>query len=258
MKMIKKFFNFIKILTVGSISKWKYSTDAIEYFVNKSVVIIGPTSSLDKKLITKIRNADICILINKGHRLKSFDLIKKTAKKIILFHCLDQSEQTGGGKINTWELRLKGFKEIIYPLNDDKFQENVNFFHKNNIGFLKLIQVDKFFYNNIKNAIEGFTPNTGSAAIYVTSSASNAKVYVHGISFYRTAYLEEYAPHLENISDAIKLIETYSNHNPDLEFIYFKSLILNRNIEVCDELRKIIDQPYIPYFYNIKKDNNVQ
>lgn len=252
----KKVFSVFKIFKIEYLSKIRSSSDAIDYFTNKSVVIIGPAASLDEALLSKVEKADICVFINKGYRLKSFDLIKKTAKKLILFHCLDQSEQTGGGKINSWKLRWKGFKQIVYPLNDDDFQGNIDTFHKENKSLLKLVRVKKTFYNEIKYAIGGFIPNTGAAAIYVASAAPGAKVYVHGITFYRTAYLEEYAPHLESLSETINIIETYGNHNPDLELLYFKSLVLIRNIEVDDELRKIIAQPYVPYFYQSKNEKD--
>lgn len=256
-KNLKKAFSIFKIFTIEHLSKLRSSSDAIYFFTNKSVVIVGPASNIDEALLSKIEMADVCILINKGYRLSSFEQIKKTAKKIILFHCLDQNELTGGGKINSWGLRLKGFQAIFYPLNDDNFQVNIDTFHKENKSLLKLVRVNKSFYTDVKCSIGGFTPNTGAAAIYVASAAPGAKVYVHGITFYRTAYLKEYAPHLESLSATIKMIETYGNHNPDFEFLYFKSLVLKGNIDVDDELRKIIDQPYVPYFYKSQKEKDV-
>lgn len=253
-RILKKVCSVLPEALIKRLSKLRSSSNAKEYFKNKSVVIVGPASEIDETVLSRIKAADMCIVINKGYRLKSFELIRKLAKKTVIFHCLDQNEQTGGGRIDSWELSQKGFQTVFYPLNDDRFQENIEMFHKENRSLLKLVQVDKSFFNDVKCAIGGFTPNTGAAAIYITSAAPGAKVYVHGITFFRTAYLEEYAPHLESLFGTIKMIEAYGNHNPDLEFLYFRSLVMKRNIEVSDDLRKIIDQPYVPLFYTSKKE----
>lgn len=253
-KSFDRVVNKIKSDSYSLLSRMRMSFDAIDYFTNKSVVILGPVSVVNNTLLSRIEKADICVFVNKGYRLKSFELIKESAKEIVLFHCLDQSEKTGGGVIDTRELRRRGFQEIFYPLYENRFQENIDTFHKNNSGLLKLVRVKETFYEEVRNAIGGFTPNTGAATIYVTSAAPGAKVYVHGITFYRTAYLDEYAPHLANLSETIKMIETYGNHNPDMELLYFKSLLNTRNIEVDDELQTILRQPYESIFYKMKNE----
>jgi len=253
-KILKTVFSAVPAAIIEQLSRLRYTSNAIDYFTNKSLVIVGPASEIDETVLSRIIAADMCIVINKGYRMSSFELIRKNAKKMVIFHCLDQNEQSGGGIIDSWELRNKGFHEIFYPLNDDRFQINIDTFHKENRSLLKLVQVDRAFYDDVKCAIGGFTPNTGAAAIYLTSAAPGAKVYVHGITFYRTAYLEEYAPHLESLSGTIQMIETYGNHNPDLEFLYFRSLVVKRNLEVSDEMRKIMDQPYVSLFYTSNND----
>lgn len=237
--------------SIKVLSKTRESFDAINYFSGKSVVIVGPGSDIDEDLLKKVRLADICVLINKGYRLNSFPALRDASKKIVLFHCLDQREDVGGGKIDSIALKMDGFSEIFYPLNDESIEYQVDDFHRHNFSLIKLYRVEKKFFSDIRHEIGGFWPNTGAAAIYITSAAQNSSVYIHGITFYRTPYVDQYATHLKSIIETIKFIETYRVHNPDLELLYLKRLLRSRNIQLSRQLQEILDQPYFPYFYQV-------
>jgi hypothetical protein len=134
-------------------------------------------------------------------------------------------------------------------LNDCSLDSDVGYFHRHNYAMLKLFRIEKYFFDEICADIGGFWPNTGAAAIYMISVAPGASVYVHGITFYRTPYIEKYASHLNDLAGTIRFIESYGWHNPDLELLYLKKLIKSRKIETSIQLSRILDQPYLPIFY---------
>jgi len=218
-------------------------------FDGKNVVIVGPSSTFGDELCKKVIQSDVLAFVNKGHRSALFRELKPLAKKIILFHCLDFSELTGGGEICSRDLRRKGISEIYYPLCEERFSINIVEFHKLNSTFLKLYRIDQFSYGKLKSSVGGFTPNTGYAAIWMITRGGSSELYVSGINFMRLPYAVDYHAHIQNHSEAIKLIESYGNHNPDLDLESFKQLRLLHNILVDEDLDYILNQPVDPIFY---------
>jgi hypothetical protein len=222
-------------------------------FCRKKVVIVGPNVLIGSELCEKVLQSDILAFVNKGHRSEAFRHLKPLAKKVILFHCLDFSEQTGGGEICSRELRRKGISAIYYPLCEDRFSWNITEFHKLNSALLRLYRIDQLSYSKLKTSVGGFTPNTGYAAIWMIVHGGCSELYVSGINFMRFPYAVDYHAHIQNHSEAIKLIESYGNHNPDLDLESFKQLRLSHNILVDEDLNHILNQPIKPIFY---QDNN--
>ena len=218
-------------------------------FAGKNVVIVGPCATFGDELYNKVIQSDVLAFVNKGHRSALFHKLKPMAKKIILFHCLDFSELTGGGEICSHDLRRKGISEIYYPLSEERFSRNIADFHKLNSTFLKLYRIDQFSYGKLKASVGGFTPNTGYAAIWMIVHGGCSELYVSGINFMRLPYAVDYHDHIQNHSEAIKLIESYGNHNPDLDLESFRQLCLSHNILVDEDLSHILNQPIKPIFY---------
>ena len=144
-------------------------------------------------MVSRLRAWDICALINKGYRSSLFQDIRKHAKETVLFHCLDQQEDVGGGKIDSRHLRSLGIRRIFYPLHEAYFAWNVEAFHRGNRALLKLHRLSPGAYAELKQSIEGFTPTTGFAAIWTILSAPQSCLYVSGMTFFRTSYKQEYA-----------------------------------------------------------------
>lgn len=234
------------------------SFEFIEYFNNKDVVIIGPNTVYDTSLINEVTNSDVIVFINKGYRLSFFKEIKKKAKEVVLFHCLDQSEVSGGGKFNSLQLRALGIKKIFYPLHLPNSEIFVKKFLLKNFFILKLYQIEKHYYQKLEDKLNGFRPNTGFAAIYLISKAKNVSLYITGINFMRNNYINNYRS-FSNIDSVIKFIEKAGNHNPDEDLLLFYELYKNGNIKVDNELKKILQMPFKRLFYindNLLSTNN--
>jgi hypothetical protein len=242
-KNLQILINFIFLLFYKI--KINLSNDVYKIFEGKRVVLILPGEKSNEQLEAEINEAEVCVFVNKGHRL---DILKKvgTQKLKILFHCLDFDEDTGGGTLDTFELRKKGFNSVYYPLNEDRFNNNI-------INYLKriklnLIQISRDDYKHLQHSIDGFTPNTGFATFWILSRVRNINLYVHGLTFMRTEYNSEY--NLQNIAVVKEIIEHYGNHNPDLDFLVFRSVIKSKpNIRISMAMQSIVNRPYEPMFY---------
>jgi hypothetical protein len=221
----------------------------LEYFKSKNVVIIGPNCDSPAELAPRIKDADILAVVNKGHRSKNFVELRPFAREVALFHCLDRTEETGGGDFSSLELRRKGFRAVIYPLSEDRFADNIAEFHRRNVTLLPLRRIGRESYADLKSTIKGFTPNTGYAAIWTIARGGCASLYVSGINFLRIPYHSGYHPHLASHQAAIALIEKYGNHNPDLDLESFRALVKRHNIQVDKSLADILCKPTQFLFY---------
>ena len=238
-----------KILYNSIVSKCLETSDCEKFFRGKNVVIIGPNSALSEDLIEKVKSADILAVINKGHRSQTFKSLKAYARKVVLFHCLDLSEETGGGMFSAFELRKKGIHEVYYPLHEERYFQNIAAYHMSNFWLLPLRRIEKKAYSRLKDSIKRFTPNTGYAAIWIIAKSSCSNLYISGINFMRIPYNSSYHPHINQHSDLIKLIEKYGNHNPDLDFESFRELYKNGNIQVDNTLASALAMPTEFLFY---------
>jgi len=223
--------------------------DASDYFKGKSVVIIGPNCDSPTELAPRVKAADILVVVNKGHRSKNFCELRPLAREVALFHCLDRSEETGGGDFGSLELRRKGFKAVFYPLCEDRFAWNIAEFHRRNAALLPLRRVGREAYADLKSTIMDFTPNMGYAAIWTIAKGGCASLYVSGINFMRLSYHAGYHKHLSSHQEAIALIERYGNHNPDLDLESFRTLVKRHNIQVDKSLADILCKPTQFLFY---------
>lgn len=219
------------------------------FFYQKKVVLIGPAEDYNLELENALELCNVIALVNKGYRTSIFDKLKSFNKQIVLFHCLDESETSGGGSLIIENLKAKGISDIFYPLNEGKIANNVlNFISKYKIHF-NLYWIHQSKYKILKKGISGFLPNTGFAALFGIHQSNCDWVYVHGLTFHRTAYISGYGSDLEDLQKNIKFIESAGNHNPDMDWKFFLKLYNQGRIKVSPLLNKLMDLPYQQLFY---------
>jgi hypothetical protein len=231
------------------VSKCLETSDCKKFFRGKNIVIIGPNSELSEDLIEKVKSADILVVINKGHRSKVFESLKNYSEKVVLFHCLDRGEETGGGGFGSLELRRKGISAVYYPFSEERYSRNIDAFHRANFTLLPLRQIQHETYAQLKSTLNGYTPNTGYAAIWTIVKGGSASLYVSGINFLRNPYQPNYHTHIGGHQEIIDLIEKYGNHNPDLDLDSFRELANTNNIQMDRTLEKILSTPTEYLFY---------
>lgn len=233
-------------------SRFSNSNNWNIFFSKKKVVLIGPAEEYNTELEEALKECDIIVLVNKGYRVPLFDKFNSFGKKMVLFHCLDESEIGGCGGLNKQELLAKGITDIFYPLNEKKLAHNVLAFLKKHKTDFNLYWIGRTEYKILKNGIFGFVPNTGFAALFGIHHNGCEWVYVHGLTFHRTAYLPEYGNDGEDLKRNIEFIERARNHNPDMDWKFFLKLHGKGRIRTSPLLTKVMALPYKQLFYTRK------
>ena len=218
-------------------------------FAQRRVVLIGPNCLLDDRDRERIAAADVCVVMNKGLRSAIYPEVERLARRVAYFHSLDLSERWGGGALDTRALRRAGFREVYYPLADPALARNVERFHSSNRGMLPLVQINEAVYADIQRALGGFRPTSGLAIIASLAPLPGCSLYVSGITFYRKAYMPDYAAHLQDLASIKAQLEGHGIHHPDREYLEFVRLRDAHGIQVDRQLEEILAVPYGPLFY---------
>ena len=108
--------------------------------------------------------------------------------------------------------------------------------------------VDSKLYNELKKDLSekmNVRPNSGTIAIVDLLNSGVSKLYVTGIDFYRSSYLDTHPDYgsksLEEINNIFKKGDNGDYHDTEAQFEYFKNLIKKeKRLEVDSFLKKII------------------
>lgn len=219
-------------------------------FVDKTVVVIGPGEGPTKELEAAVSVADICVLINKGYRSGHFFSLAKKTKEVILFHCLNEDEERGGGLLDEEILTQINVQKIIYPLSEKKLYHHYLSASQKLRKDFKIISIKKAWYDQIVHRLDGYRPNTGFTALALLMQSNCQNLYIHGFTFFRTPYQSQYRSNLPKISDAISVVESGGNHNPDKDLLLFKELMKSSsNVQLSHLMKSIVEAPFEPIFY---------
>lgn len=230
------FFNPIKRINIQYKKRKYLFLIEPEIFNGKRIAIIGPAdSALTQKNGDFIDGFDIIIRLN-----KSLEIIEEHTqfigtKTTFLAHCMDESDFTGCGKIDTKTWKHHGVQKIFYLLNEKRFDSNFdNFFLKKEVR-LPVCQIDKKDYLSIKKYLNGKIPTTGFAALFLLLNSNCSQLYITGFTFFKTSYQEGYRPKFEDISEMRKIISDHDNHDIDKEFKIIRDLINSSNLDILTD-----------------------
>jgi hypothetical protein len=218
-------------------------------FLNKQVLIVGPNIEDESDFLKLIDAADVVVFVNKGHRSKFVSVAQSKSKILVLSHCMIECETAGGGSCNTWELRKKGFTEIICPFSGAGVERNIKKVLSHNFGLLPLLQISAESFKQLVEDVKGFIPNCGYATIWWAAYSGASTVMVSGFDFLRHPYNSSYHSFDRSYADTIKLIEKYRVHNPDYDLDSFKRLIEQFNIKMDARLEDVVNKPTEYIFY---------
>jgi len=239
----------LKQKVISRLSRMRESYDLSDLFRDKRVVLLGPCSEMSEALLEQVHNADILVTVNKGHRMPLFYELKRHVNKVLLFHCLEETEDGGGGCINTREMRKKGFRELAYAQYKGVSDHKVAAFHWKNYALLKLYRVDKDLYQELVDSVMGARPTTGYGTIWTIAKSNCSHLYVSGLTFMRTPYSPKYDSGRTDLTRVRAVIEKAGNHNPDYELMSFCQLIKDYPVSCDPVLSDIVNQPLKPAFY---------
>ena len=259
-KVMGPIINYLRTIRDRSrmvLSKWRESSDYGPWFRGKKVVLVGPNCQYSERDRCRIKDADICIVMNKGRRLAIYPELLRSARSIAYFHCLDTNYFWGGGPLNTLELKREGLSAVYYPLADPRIEYNVDSYHRANVAMLPLRRVDRRLYGEVERRLGGFRPTSGLAIAASLAPLAGCRLYVSGLTFYRKAYAAEYATHLQDIASIKEQMEGHGVHHPDRELVEFIRLRKEHGVEVDEQLEAILSAPYVPLFYTDEGDDRM-
>lgn len=113
--VLKRAFIFEYLLFRGLQARLRLLCQGDSLFRNTNVVLLGPNTDFDYELEERIKCADIVAVVNKSYRTSFAKKSSKVAKKFIVFHCMDQREDVGGGQIEVSVLCKCELKLSLYP-----------------------------------------------------------------------------------------------------------------------------------------------
>ena len=219
-------------------------------FRNTNVVLLGPNTVFDCELEERIKCADIVTVVNKSYRASFAKKASKVAKKFIVFHCMDQREDVGGGQIDVSVLLQMRIKAIVVPVYDEETDRHCWQFHRNQDWRVPLFRVGRKQFALWRKESAGFVPNTGFAAIRYIIESRPKSLFVTGITFMRTPYnCAAYDKKFSQLEFVVQLIEKYRVHNPDHDFLNMREMYRRGYVDVDKELEIIFSRPYEPIFY---------
>lgn len=234
---------------VSAISRHRESFDLAACFAGKRVVLLGPCSELDDPLLEQVRQADILAVVNKGHRVPLFHELRPHVRRAVLFHCLNEEENGGGGVYDTHDLRKKGISVMVYAQYRGPDDPKIAEFHRKNWAMLSFYRLLQESYDELVASVMGFRPNTGYGAIWSMAKSGCAHLYVSGITFMRTPYKADYDPNKTDFRQMVANVEKARNHNPDCDLKSFCSLLKQYPITCDAALADIVSREWSPAFY---------
>ena len=235
----------------------KYTMLYSHYLANKTVVIVGPASSIKNKMNGHIIDEfDIVIRLNKALPL-SKRMIKYTGSKTdIVYNSLNTTSHPGENNLNTKMYKKCGVKFVCSPYpNYSVFKKDIDNYVSKYKFDIPFRCTDKKMYLNFKNSINT-RPYTGTCAIWDILNFPIKMLYITGIDFYNTPYYNQYRRIKKS---QLKTLRHNNIHSafPQMEYLLYKSLTDNR-VVLDDTLEKLLYNNYIKiYKYLINININV-
>lgn len=203
---------------------------------NKTVALVGPASSLKGQ--------------QRGQYIDSFDYIVRINYANIQ-SVLDSGSRTDivyyDGSYHNYDNCNPSILVCSYPRTEwffaSRCEQNVRLFERKYDHYI----VDENIYENIKKSIKGVgntRPNSGTVAIVDLLQSDLKKLYITGLDFYRTSYLNCHPDYGDKSLNEIKKIfakgDSGDFHDVEAQFNYFKKdIIKDERIELDEFLKKI-------------------
>ena len=210
------------------------------FLKNKKVAVVGPSKSAlyTENNGLKIDSYDVVVRINQGLDLIELNKNFFGTKVNILYNSLDYSPDSGG-IIHSPKLLNYGIKYICSPYAEyEKFHNshiysNDSFLNASLHDYFSIRFIKKDLYDSIKYGANSRV-NSGLGTIVDILSFDISELYITGIDFYRSSYINGYTPS-RNRNNTKQEIETeleinqyndHLHHNPDRQYLFFKNNLI--------------------------------
>lgn len=200
-------------------------------FSGKRIAIVGPAdSAYDEFNGEFIDQFDYVIRINKALITWKPENEKFIGTKTdILLHSFDETDFTGGGKLDFNLFRRYKVKYIINAKNTPKNYRHIFNVYKKYLTWNKMYMLSKRTFKNCQSFFvkHSFRPTNGFRAIHMVLASNCKEVYITGFTFYKTPYAAGYRDQLMDMDINLEHMKKKGVHNPDLEYSLFLDLVKN-------------------------------
>lgn len=219
----------------------------VRYFKGKRVAVIGAAaSSFDKEHGGYIDDFDFVIRLNKA--LVTWSPANEkfigTKADILIHNFYENIDRGGGGQLDFEIFRRFNVRYVIQPRNNTEGLRQVFNFYKKYLKPVTIYLVPKPLYSKLSKLFHPLKPTMGFCALYFTLTSQCKEVFITGITFFKRPYAVGYRDHLLDMDANRRHIEQQRQHDPELEFRLFKSLLLqatSATISVDSELYHILN-----------------
>ncbi len=218
----------------------------MNFFKNKSVVMVGPSSYLEGSKMGRIIDSfDVVVRINNIHDNFNESLNNDFGKRtdVVYFD----------GSID--DNRLESYLRVRPKLLICSYPETEWFFSERCSSSIDRVQnlfrteiIDQNLYSKLKHDLDSnlkVRPNSGLSGIVDLLNKKLKKLYVTGIDFYRNSYASHHPDYgnssLEKVKSIFRGGDNGDCHDINKQFMYFKRLFLkNKKLEVDKTLNKYL------------------
>lgn len=200
-------------------------------FANKRVAIIGAADSLlEEKNGHYIDTFDHVIRINKSIINWNKDNEEKTGTKTtILIHTFKENYDSGG-ELNFELFKKHHIKYLLSARNDFLQKRRIFNAYKKYLVPFKTFILKASVAKKCEIGFGKYLPTNGYRAIHMVLNSNPKEVYISGITFYKTPYIEGYRDNKKTLDPNVN--QHREIHNADLEFENFMKMIANTSFPV--------------------------
>jgi hypothetical protein len=210
-----------------------------KFLKGKRVAVVGPAKSIENSSNgEKIDNHDIVVRLNYAKIKNPKDSGKRT--DVIYYD----------GSLHNYKVIQPKFVVCSYPSTEWFFNarcaRNISY----NSALYNSLVVDPDIYKNLKFCLDPammMRPNTGLISIVDLLTFDIKSLFITGLDFYRTGYLDTHPDYgkveLNKIKEIFKSGDNGDYHDIERQFEYFKSnIVRDERIDLDDFLKKEINK----------------
>lgn len=230
---------FKRILTRGKyeIQRFRYRRDYEHnilvpfdesWFKDKRVALVGGAdSALKEKSGAYIDGFDVVVRINKGVEVLDKQKDYVGSRTDFLFHLFQEGGLPGDSPVTPTLWQEKKVGTVVFSLNI--FCSSYGFFTVKKVvektkRKFRFAQVPPQQYKTNAQAVHPFPPTTGFIAINTIMQCMPKKLYLTGVTFFKTAHNAAYRS--GDLTYYQNLFRNNGIHNPEREYQHVKNLYL--------------------------------
>lgn len=219
----------------------------LQILKGKRIAIVGAASSaLNTGKGKYIDEFDFVIRVNKATALIESGKFKEDigSRVDILFHSFFENDFSGGGPLDFSLFDRLGIQYVINPIPTYFGWRQLFNFYKKYLLKRTTYTIPLSLYDGVDEIFKPYRPTTGFCALLTLLQSDFSELYITGFTFFKTPYADGYRDALKDVDVNKKYIADSKQHNPEIEFVEFKKLLMQnvkKNITLDSTLKEIVE-----------------